>query len=71
MTLILLTGIYLGSDGPYGMGSFFISWGFVAIIILFGLEPRASSSRGRSEAVELAERDSRRRRASSRPSSRR
>lgn len=36
MTLVLLSGIYLASDGPYGMGSFFISWGFVAIVVLFG-----------------------------------
>ena len=47
MILLLLAGIYLASDGPSGLGDFFISWGFVAIIVLFGL-PTPSSSRGRS-----------------------
>jgi len=56
MTLILLTGIYLASDGPYGMGSFFISWGFVAIILLFGLTHGFFIPRTK-QAVELAERD--------------
>ena len=56
MTLILLTGIYLASDGPYGTGSFFISWGFVAIVILFALTHAFFIPRTRW-AVELAERD--------------
>jgi predicted integral membrane protein DUF2269 len=56
MTLILLTGIYLASDGPYGMGSFFISWGFVAIILLFGLT-HAFFIPKTKQAVALAERD--------------
>jgi hypothetical protein len=56
MTLILPTGIYLASDGPYGTGSFFISWGFVAIVILFALTHAFFIPRTR-RAVELAERD--------------
>lgn len=56
MILILLTGIYLGSDGPYGMGSFFVSWGFVAILVLFGLGHGFFIPRNK-RAVELAERD--------------
>ena len=56
MTLILLTGIYLAADGPYGMGSFFISWGFVAIVLLFGLVHGYFIPRTK-QAVELAERD--------------
>ena len=56
MTLILITGIYLASDGPYGMGSFFISWGFVAIVILFALTHAFFIPRTK-RAVELAERD--------------
>jgi len=56
MTLILLTGIYLASDGPYGTGSFFISWGFVAIVILFALTHAFFIPMTR-RAVELAERD--------------
>jgi Predicted integral membrane protein (DUF2269) len=56
MTLILLTGIYLASDGPYGMGSFFISWGFVAIIFFFAITHGFFIPRTK-QAVELAERD--------------
>jgi hypothetical protein len=56
MVLILLTGIYLASDGPYGMGSFFISWGFVAIIVLFALGHGFFIPRTK-RVVELAERD--------------
>ena len=56
MTLILLTGIYLASDGPYGAGSFFISWGFVVIILLLGITHGYFIPKTR-QAVELAERD--------------
>ena len=56
MTVILLSGIYLASDGPYGMGSFFISWGFVAIIFLLGIT-HAYFIPKTKESVELAERD--------------
>jgi len=56
MIVILLSGIYLASDGPYGMGSFFISWGFVAIILLLGLTHAYFIPRTK-ESVELAERD--------------
>lgn len=56
MILVLLTGFYLASDGPYGMGSFFVSWGFVAIIVLFGLGHAFFIPRNK-RAAELAERD--------------
>ncbi len=56
MTLILLTGIYLASDGPYDFSSFFVSWGFVAILVLFGLTHGFFIPRTRRQ-VELAERD--------------
>jgi hypothetical protein len=56
MTLILITGIYLAADGPYGMGSFFVSWGFVAIVFLFGVTHGFFIPRTK-KAVELAERD--------------
>lgn len=56
MTLILLTGIYLASDGPYGAGSFFISWGFVAILFLLGVTHGYFIPKTK-RAVELAERD--------------
>ena len=55
-TLILLTGIYLAADGPYGMGSFFVSWGFVAIVFLLGIT-HAYFIPKTKQAVELAERD--------------
>lgn len=56
MTVILLSGIYLASDGPYGMGSFFVSWGFVAIIFLFAITHAYFIPKTR-QSVELAERD--------------
>lgn len=56
MTIILLSGIYLASDGPYDFGSFFVSWGFVAILILFGLSHGFFIPRTR-RMIELSERD--------------
>lgn len=56
LTVILLTGIYMASDGPYDFASFFVSWGFVAILILFGVIHGFLIPRTR-RAVELAERD--------------
>ncbi len=56
MTLVLLTGIYLGADGPFGMGSFFVSWGFVAIIVLFGFVHGFFLPKGR-KLIAIAERD--------------
>lgn len=56
LTLILLTGVYLAADGPYGMGSFFVSWGFVAVIFLLGVTHAYFIPKTR-ESVELAERD--------------
>lgn len=56
MALILLSGIYLASDGPYGMGSFFISWGFVAIVFFFGITHGYFIPKTK-QAVDLAERD--------------
>lgn len=56
MTLILLSGIYLVADGPYGMGSFFVSWGFVAIVFFFGITHGFFIPRTK-RAVDLAERD--------------
>jgi len=37
MVLVLITGLYLVGDGPWSFSDFFISWGFVAIVVLFGL----------------------------------
>jgi len=56
MTLILLTGIYMASDGPYDFSSFFVSWGFVAIIVLLGLTHGYFIPKTRKQ-IELVERD--------------
>lgn len=37
MTVILASGLYLAGEGPYDFSSFFISWGFAAILVLFGM----------------------------------
>ena len=36
MVVILVTGLYLAGD-RWDFGDFFVSWGFVAILALFGL----------------------------------
>ncbi len=56
MTVVLLSGLYLVSDGPYEASDFFVSWGFLAILILFGLVHGFFAPRTR-QAVKLAERD--------------
>jgi hypothetical protein len=56
MTVVLLSGLYLVSDGPWEASDFFVSWGFLAILILFGLTHGFFAPRTR-QAVQLAERD--------------
>ena len=58
MTVILLSGIYLVTrdTSPWEFSDFFVSWGFVAIIVLFGVVHGYFGPRTR-RAVELAERD--------------
>jgi uncharacterized membrane protein len=56
MILILITGLYMTSDGPWSFGDFFVSWGFVAIIVLLGLTHAYFIPKTR-EQVRLAERD--------------
>ena len=56
MTLILITGIYMGFRDFWDFSDFFISWGFVAIILMFGLVHGYFGPKTR-EAVRLAERD--------------
>jgi len=56
MIVLLLAGIYLLADGPWETSDVFVSIGFLAIIVLFGLQHgffRPQSERAR----ELAERD--------------
>ncbi|HEX3173125.1 MAG TPA: DUF2269 family protein [Solirubrobacterales bacterium] len=56
MIVLLLAGIYLLADGPWETSDAFISIGFLAIVVLFGLQhaffrPNVSRAKG------LAERD--------------
>lgn len=57
MVIILLTGLYLAGDGPWDFGDFFVSWGFVAIIALFGLAHGYFMPRER-QVVAMLERES-------------
>jgi uncharacterized membrane protein len=56
MIVLLLAGIYLLIDGPWETSDVFIGVGFLAIILLFGLQHGFFQPRVR-EAKELAERD--------------
>jgi len=56
MTLILLSGIYFVADGPWEVADFFVSWGFVAILLLFGVTHGYFVPKTR-RSIELAERD--------------
>jgi hypothetical protein len=56
MIVLLLAGLYLLSDGPWKAGNAFVSAGFVAIIVLFGLQHGFFQPQVR-KARALAERD--------------
>jgi uncharacterized membrane protein len=56
MIVILLAGVYLLVDGPWQAGDAFISVGFLAIFVLFGLQ-HAFFQPQTAKARELAERD--------------
>lgn len=56
MIVILLAGVYLLVDGPWEAGDAFISIGFLAIFVLFGLQ-HAFFQPQTAKARELAERD--------------
>jgi uncharacterized membrane protein len=56
MIVLLLAGIYLLADGPWETSDAFIGIGFVAIIVLFGLQHAFFQPQVR-KAKELAERD--------------
>jgi hypothetical protein len=56
MVVVLLAGIYLLAEGPWEASEAFISVGFVAILILFGLQHAFFGPQMR-KARELAERD--------------
>jgi uncharacterized membrane protein len=56
MVVLLLAGIYLLADGPWETSDAFIGVGFLAIIVLFGLQHAFFQPRVR-EAKDLAERD--------------
>jgi uncharacterized membrane protein len=56
MIVLLLAGIYLLIDGPWETSDAFVSVGFLAIIVLFGLQHAFFQPKVR-EAKALAERD--------------
>ena len=56
MIVLLLAGLYLLSDGPWETSDAFIGVGFLAIIVLFGLQHAFFQPQTR-KAKELAERD--------------
>jgi hypothetical protein len=56
MVVLLIAGLYLLSDGPWEASDAFVSVGFVAIIVLFGLQHAFFTPRVR-EAKALADRD--------------
>jgi len=56
MIVLLLAGIYLLADGPWEGSDAFIGVGFLAILVLFGLQHAFFQPRVR-KAKELAERD--------------
>jgi uncharacterized membrane protein len=56
MVVVLLAGIYLMADGPWDGSESWITVGFLAIIVLFGLQHAFFRPQGR-KAQELAERD--------------
>ena len=58
MTVILLSGMYMTTSDSraWEFSDFFISWGFVAILVLFGVVHGYFGPQTR-KAVELAERD--------------
>ena len=56
MIVLLLAGIYLLADGPWKTSDAFVSVGFLAILVLFGLQHGFFQPKVR-EARALAERD--------------
>jgi hypothetical protein len=56
MIVLLLAGIYLLADGPWETSDVFVSVGFLAILVLFGLQHGFFFPQTR-RAQELAERD--------------
>lgn len=56
MFIVLLAGIYLLADGHWSSSEAFITVGFIAIIVLMGLQHAFFRPQGR-KAQELAERD--------------
>jgi uncharacterized membrane protein len=56
MLIVLLAGIYVMADGNWDGGEAFITVGFLAIVVLLGLQHAFFRPQGR-KAQELAERD--------------
>jgi hypothetical protein len=56
LVVIIAGGLYLVADGPWSLGDFYISFGFLAVIIIGGLSGAYFTPKTR-RLVELAERD--------------
>ncbi|HEX6455864.1 MAG TPA: DUF2269 family protein [Solirubrobacterales bacterium] len=56
LVVVLLAGIYLLAEGPWDSSEAFVTVGFIAIIVLFGLQHGFFRPQGR-KAQDLAERD--------------
>lgn len=56
MIVLLLSGLYLLSDGPWDAGDAFVSFGILAIIVLFGMQHAFFQPQVR-RAKAVAERD--------------
>lgn len=56
MIVVLLAGIYLLAEGPWDGSEAFVAVGFIAIVVLFGLQHAFFRPQGR-KAQDLAERD--------------
>jgi hypothetical protein len=55
-TLVLLAGLYLAAEGPYGFSDFFISAGMLIVLAILGLGGAYFAPKER-RLLELAERD--------------
>lgn len=53
---ILIAGVYLVADGPWGWGDFYVSWGFVAVIVV-GAASGGYFMPKTKELIEIGERD--------------
>lgn len=56
LVVILAAGIYLVADGPWSFSDFYVSWGFLAVIVIGGLVGGYFTPKTK-KMIELVERD--------------